>query len=521
LDLSCNNITDVSNIYFCNNTALLGNDAKFGSTPYPGLPADIYNVITCSGQLDMSCNNILDVSRIYFCGKLGRGANWIGQGNSFDISCTDNIKMITADDASMGFFHGSNLELQVDDSHVSISGGTIDTPGLNFLDNEDTGIYRIAPDHIGISTGGIKTVDISSRVTEIIGNNTPSTGTATSDVLEILLSKNSALTAGNGPSIQYEMERLGVSAKKRLNQIQCICTYTSNWGGLIGNAGPVCSTAFTDTISSGGNQTHTERLRIQPGPTPAGNIDGPHVIVDGSGYVQQGWSAEGDNGISGPKRMIHWGENYNNKKEPSIHIFQFSHANDISLNVLQPGIAISKTSEAVTSNPNVLLQPSSYTPEASPAPEKFNIPQAGWLITPPHLVVKSPTGPTNSVWCTSTYGMITNGLANSTIDNIYVPGPGGGGEPCHGTQLILTKVEGTTNALTIRDSSISLVGNIFIGNNSPWSSMTSTGVYVIGTEQSATISFIFNKANGRNLPPPGSGWSGNGWHCTGFHMNVG
>ena len=35
------NITDVSNIYFCNNTALLGNDAKFGSTPYPGLPADI------------------------------------------------------------------------------------------------------------------------------------------------------------------------------------------------------------------------------------------------------------------------------------------------------------------------------------------------------------------------------------------------------------------------------------------------------------------------------------------------
>ena len=192
-----------------------------------------HNVITCSGQLDMSCNNILDVSRIYFCGKLGRGANWIGQGNSFDISCTDNIKMITADDASMGFFHGSNLELQVDDSHVSISGGSIDTPGLNFLDNEDTGIYRIAPDHIGISTGGIKTVDISSMVTEIIGNNTPSTGTPpTSDVLEILLSKNSALTADNGPSIQYEMEGLGFAAKKRLNQIQCICTYTSNWGGV-------------------------------------------------------------------------------------------------------------------------------------------------------------------------------------------------------------------------------------------------------------------------------------------------
>ena len=97
--------------------------------------------------------------------------------------------------------------------------------------------------------------------------------------------------------------------------------------------------------------------------------------------------------------------------------------------------------------------------------------------------------------------MITDELANSPIDNIFVPGPGGAGEPCHGTQLILTKVEDTTNALTIRDSSISLGGNIFIGNNSPWSSMTSTGVYVIGTEQSATISFIFNKANGRTPPP--------------------
>ena len=51
LDLCCNNLLDVSNIYFCNNTALLGSQT---------------GILTLSGELDMSCNSITDVSYIHF-----------------------------------------------------------------------------------------------------------------------------------------------------------------------------------------------------------------------------------------------------------------------------------------------------------------------------------------------------------------------------------------------------------------------------------------------------------------------
>ena len=51
LDLSCNNLLDVSGIYFCNSTSI----TTFG------------DCITISGCLDMSCNSIVDVSQVDFC----------------------------------------------------------------------------------------------------------------------------------------------------------------------------------------------------------------------------------------------------------------------------------------------------------------------------------------------------------------------------------------------------------------------------------------------------------------------
>jgi hypothetical protein len=47
LDMCCNNINDISNIYFCNNTALLGQS--------PG-------ILTISGDLDMSMNQIITIA---------------------------------------------------------------------------------------------------------------------------------------------------------------------------------------------------------------------------------------------------------------------------------------------------------------------------------------------------------------------------------------------------------------------------------------------------------------------------
>jgi hypothetical protein len=69
LDMSCNNILDVSNIYFCNSAALLGPIKDVSAVDYPGLITTDTSlvVITCSGELDMSCNSIIDISSQFFC----------------------------------------------------------------------------------------------------------------------------------------------------------------------------------------------------------------------------------------------------------------------------------------------------------------------------------------------------------------------------------------------------------------------------------------------------------------------
>ena len=118
----------------------------------------------------MSCNNILDVSCIYFCGPIGTGGrNWIGTGSSFDISTNEALKMIVPSDSSASILVGSTPVLQVDSSHVSISGGTEDNPALNFglVGDSMTGMWRYDISKIGFSAGGIQTVTICPSGTEL------------------------------------------------------------------------------------------------------------------------------------------------------------------------------------------------------------------------------------------------------------------------------------------------------------------------------------------------------------------
>ena len=100
IDLRCHNLIDVSNIYFCNSLAILGNHGDF-SFSYPGLGPPLINrpILTMTGDIDMDCNNIFDLSRVYFCGgPLARGRNWIGVGSSFDISTNDKFRLTTPGD---------------------------------------------------------------------------------------------------------------------------------------------------------------------------------------------------------------------------------------------------------------------------------------------------------------------------------------------------------------------------------------------------------------------------------------
>ena len=324
---------------------------------------------------------------------------------------------------------------------------------------------------------------------------------------------------------QFELEGTGLASKKQLNQIQCICTTTSGQGWPGVGIGPTSATAFTDTTTSTVApfpQTHTERLRIQPGKFA-------HVIVDGGDTGvgagdEQGWSAPKPD----PGRMIYWSDDK--------MIGQMSYINDIQYGTLGPGGACSQLA-------GLALAHDSSVVTSRVAVQATNT--EGWLITPPHIVPRlmDDPAPSNSILCTSTYGMIGNTLLGGvpgttvTIDNIFVTAIAAGGAippagtavtPCHGTQLILTKVERTNQDLIIRDRSVG-GGNICISSMaSPWvipqlpgpapfipAPGAGGGTYTIASRNSATISFIWNMAIDGNPAV-----SGRGWHCTGFHMNV-
>ena len=88
LDMCCNNIIDVSNIYLCNKTALLGQSA---------------GILTISGDLDMSMNQIItiadatDNSGVPSWGQVqqaiidgsGGGSFWIKTGNDLSYDAGD------------------------------------------------------------------------------------------------------------------------------------------------------------------------------------------------------------------------------------------------------------------------------------------------------------------------------------------------------------------------------------------------------------------------------------------------
>jgi len=162
LNISCNDIIDVSNIFFCNTDALLGSHKEVTPLGYPGLVTvdSIIPVISCSGELDMLCNSILDVSRVYFCAPgapVTSGRNWIGTGSSFDISCVETLKMTVPDTSAVEIIVGSSTEMIIDASHVHLTQGTIDTPAIHFGlagSDTDTGFYRIGADAIGVVGGG-------------------------------------------------------------------------------------------------------------------------------------------------------------------------------------------------------------------------------------------------------------------------------------------------------------------------------------------------------------------------------
>jgi hypothetical protein len=131
LDLNCNLINDVSNIFFCNSSNYLdtindlsnnvndliitvadlssnvadlsSNINDLSNNKYDKSGGLISGNVEISGNLDMSCNLINDVSGIYFC-----DGTYIGQGDSFDISANDVLVLSGVQDPS-GAYNGASI----------------------------------------------------------------------------------------------------------------------------------------------------------------------------------------------------------------------------------------------------------------------------------------------------------------------------------------------------------------------------------------------------------------------------
>jgi hypothetical protein len=101
LNMKCNSIMDVSNITFCNSTNYLEtiNDLSYNinellSNKYDKTGGVISGNVEISGNLDMSCNLINDVSNIFFCNS----TNYLDTIAQLDISI--NKLLVIIDDLS-------------------------------------------------------------------------------------------------------------------------------------------------------------------------------------------------------------------------------------------------------------------------------------------------------------------------------------------------------------------------------------------------------------------------------------
>jgi hypothetical protein len=116
LDLNCNNIIDISNLFFCDNSNYIntinqidlsltdheprigsneGNITSLSNSKFDNSGGVISGDVIIDGTLELSCNPIEDVSKISFCDSTILGSI---SGDTFDISSNNNIKITASDE---------------------------------------------------------------------------------------------------------------------------------------------------------------------------------------------------------------------------------------------------------------------------------------------------------------------------------------------------------------------------------------------------------------------------------------
>ena len=151
LDLSCSDITDVSNIYFCNDTCIMGN---------------VQDTLSISGDFNVNTKDGVENLRVTDTTLVSVAAGTAAvPAINFGLTGTDTDTGIYRQGANqMGFSAGGAIEAGVaTTTHLSVVGGSVTNPGVNFGitgTDANTGMYRIAADTIGFSVGDASLVSI-------------------------------------------------------------------------------------------------------------------------------------------------------------------------------------------------------------------------------------------------------------------------------------------------------------------------------------------------------------------------
>ena len=151
LDVSCSDITDVSNIYFCNDTCISGN---------------VQDTLSISGDFNVNTKDGVENLRVTDTTLVSVAAGTAAvPAINFGLTGTDTDTGIYSPAANrIGFSAAGVIEAEVaTNTHLSVVGGSVTNPGVNFGitgTDANTGMYRIAADTIGFSVGDASLVSI-------------------------------------------------------------------------------------------------------------------------------------------------------------------------------------------------------------------------------------------------------------------------------------------------------------------------------------------------------------------------
>jgi len=150
LDLDCSNITDVSNIFFCNDTCISGNIQDTLS-----ISGDFNVNTSATGALALRVNDANNIS-VHVGTVAAPSVNFLGD---------ENTGIFSQGSDKMGISTGGVLEATISSvDHLSVVAGSAAIPSINFgiAGDPNTGIYQVGADQIGFSVAGTLEAEVAT-----------------------------------------------------------------------------------------------------------------------------------------------------------------------------------------------------------------------------------------------------------------------------------------------------------------------------------------------------------------------